>query len=95
MNAREAKQEEILAAREACCVCDQFCKAAANHPRRPVLRTKCFICGQKVCTKCSSKRKYLSYGIVRVCNDCQIESLDGGNNAVVMRRMHRIAKGRS
>lgn len=37
-----------------------------------------------ICNKCSSKRKYLNYGIKRLCNDCQKE-LDKNDYKVVKR----------
>lgn len=74
--------------RESCHVSDQFCTAAANYEGTYV-RAVCFKCDEPVCSKCSSKRKYLRYGTVRLCNDCQVE-LDG-NDEVVMRRMRKMA----
>ena len=73
----------------ACCVSDQFCIAPANS--KPLKHAKgiCFSCGQPVCSKCSSIRKYYTYGKVRLCNDCQV-SYDGNDNAV-MNRMRKMA----
>lgn len=68
-----------------CSVADQFCSSPANlFPVKPAKGT-CFKCGQAVCSNCSSKRKYLNYGKVRLCNNCQIEN--DGNNYVVIRRI--------
>lgn len=76
--------------REICCVVDQFCDAPANLTDRPIIKGECKVCGQLVCTKCSSKRIYKNHGKVRVCNDCQVEELDG-NDEIVMKRMKRMA----
>ncbi len=83
--------------KESCCVADSFCKAPANldDRERPILRGWCFSCGQAVCGNCSSIRKFKpisAYGRRRVCNNCQIENLDGGNDRVVMARMQSIAE---
>ncbi|MHA2279812.1 MAG: hypothetical protein ACXAC5_02890 [Promethearchaeota archaeon] len=74
---------------EPCSVADSFCEAAANFAVIPRLRIKCFACGSTVCCKCSSIRKYLTYGKQRLCNDCQIEM--DGDDRVVRRRLHRLA----
>lgn len=74
-----------------CCVVDQFCSHPANLEGARSLKSECFICGQSVCSSCSSRRKYLHYGRVRVCNDCQIDSLDGGSDSRVMNRLRRMA----
>lgn len=72
-----------------CCVADQFCLAAANFEPRIYTSTKCFDCGDFVCRKCSSKRCYHDYGLVRLCNNCQVEYDDSDKR--VMRRLHRLA----
>ena len=79
--------------RPVCCVVDQFCLAPANlmSKYRPTRIGECFVCGEPVCSKCSSRRNYLHYGRVRICNDCQIESLDNKSDKVVMRRLMRMA----
>ena len=74
---------------ETCCVADQFCSAAANFTPRHRAGGRCFHCGLAVCSFCSSKRKYEKYGVVRLCNNCQI-GLDG-RDRVVMRRLYRLA----
>ncbi len=74
---------------DTCCVVNQFCNSPANLEQPIPARGICFKCGQHVCSKCSSKRKYLHYGIVRLCNDCQIEN--DGNDKVVMRRLNKMA----
>lgn len=73
----------------ACCVSDQFCIAQANLKPLKHARGICFACGESVCSKCSSKRKYYDYGIVRLCNNCQVAY--DGNEEIVMRRMHKLA----
>jgi hypothetical protein len=77
--------------RETCCVIDCFCAAPANleTAERPLLRAKCFCCGQAVCLQCSSRRLYPPNGVVRLCNSCQ-EEIDG-DDRVVMRRMYKLA----
>jgi hypothetical protein len=87
--------------RPTCSVVDGLCVAAANFSNscRPVRIPSCFRCGEDVCRMCSTIRIYRpfgpkrprSYGRKRLCNNCQVE-LDG-NDAVVMRRMNRIALG--
>jgi hypothetical protein len=79
--------------RPVCCVADQFCLAAANFANsvRPQRIAECFVCGEPVCTKCSTRRKYGRYGRVRICNNCQIEVLDGKSDKVVMRRLIKMA----
>lgn len=72
-----------------CCVVDQFCLAAANFEPRIYVKTKCFACGDFVCRKCSSKRRYYEYGLVRLCNNCQVDF--DGNRARVMNRLYRLA----
>ena len=74
---------------ETCCVADQFCIAPANVTLLRPARGKCFSCGQAVCSKCSSIRKYYHYGKVRLCNDCQI--VYDTNDKIVMKRLHRMA----
>lgn len=74
--------------RNTCCVADQFCTAPANYENANA-RAKCFVCGQPVCAKCSSIRKYLQFGRVRMCNDCQVEYDE--SEVVVMRRMYKLA----
>lgn len=34
-------------------------------------RAECFACGMPTCTACSSRRKYMKYGIKRICYNCQ------------------------
>ena len=75
--------------RVSCSVADQFCDAPANGPEETRARAVCFRCGMPVCTKCSSRRKYHNYGIVRLCNNCQTE--EDGNDDIVMRRLRRLA----
>lgn len=73
---------------ETCCVADQHCLAPANvFPRRPAY-AKCYICGQPVCTACSTRRKHQHYGRVRICNDCQILTFEDGE----FRVLYRIAR---
>lgn len=72
-----------------CCVVDQFCTSPALlYPPVPA-RGICFSCGDAVCGKCSTKRKYYNYGKVRLCNNCQVNY--DGNDKVVMRRMYKMA----
>ena len=80
-----------LKPKDVCCVVDQFCLAPANliSSHLPTLRLICFSCGQPVCSKCSSIRKYYDYGKVRLCNICQIEYDD--SDEVVMRRLNKLA----
>lgn len=75
---------------ETCSVVDQFCISPANL--RPIvpIRGVCFRCGLPVCHKCSTKRKYLDHGKVRLCNNCQ-EEIDGNDNRI-MARLIRMAK---
>ena len=72
-----------------CCVADQFCTSPANLVPQVTVRGICFSCGQFVCSKCSSKRKYYGYGKVRLCNNCQIEY--DGNDKIVLRRLMKMA----
>lgn len=74
--------------REACHVADQFCTAAANFTWA-FCRGVCYRCGLPVCAKCSTRRKYLHYGRMRICNDCQTE-IDGNDNRVLA-RIYRMA----
>jgi hypothetical protein len=64
--------------RKQCCVADAGChdsdEATANQ-RMP----SCFACGLDVCTNCSNKRKYLHYGIKRICHSCS-EHIDGNDD---------------
>ena len=76
---------------ETCSVVDRFCTSPANVVPLTRARGVCFRCGGAVCSKCSTKRPYLHYGRVRLCNDCQVE--EDGNQDVVMRRLHRLARG--
>lgn len=73
-----------------CSVVDQFCDSPANLEHPVNVRAVCFCCGEHVCTKCSSKRKYLCYGKQRLCNKCQIE-IDG-TDKIVLRRMIKLAR---
>ena len=75
---------------DTCCVADQFCEAPANYEDSRAY-AKCFVCGEAVCTKCSTKRKYLQYGKKRICNNCQIEYLDNRSDKIVMRRLYKLA----
>lgn len=89
---RQWSQEKKMVKRKAvetCCVVDQFCNSPANLENPVPARGVCFSCGQPVCSKCSSIRKYHHYGKVRLCNDCQVE-MDGGDR-VVMRRLENMA----
>lgn len=73
-----------------CSVGGQFC--SSNYDGARSLRATCFLCGDYVCKKCSSMRKYLYYGVVRLCNGCQIEKDENdGNKDVVMRRLRKMA----
>ncbi len=72
-----------------CSVVDQFCDAPANLEPLRKIRTTCFCCGEIVCGKCSSLRKYLKYGRVRLCNNCQVD-LDG-DDEIVMNRFRKLA----
>ena len=76
-----------------CCVVNQFCLSPANLEEPVPLKSTCFICGEYVCKECSSRRKYLSYGRVRICDTCQVEVLDG-NDDIVMKRIINKAKSR-
>ena len=73
---------------ETCCVADQMCIASAEVENPKSAKGKCFRCGQAVCSKCSSKRNYLIYGKVRLCNDCQVEC--DGNDNLVMKRLRKL-----
>jgi hypothetical protein len=53
-----------------CGVADQDCKAPPNCDPPAETRAECFACGQPVCTNCSRRRTYMSYGVRRVCADC-------------------------
>ena len=76
--------------REACCIADQACDAPANLEPQVKAKSFCFACGRPVCTKCSSRRKYYDYGVKRLCNDCQVEHLDDGDDKVVMARLRKL-----
>jgi hypothetical protein len=72
-----------------CCVADQFCEAASNFEERGYV-SECFVCGEDVCVKCSSRRQYMpDIPPVRMCNDCQVR-LDG-NDKIVMARLNKLA----
>lgn len=73
-----------------CCVVDQFCKAPANLEPPVEARCTCFVCGQAVCSNCSSIRSYYHYGKVRMCNSCQVEY--DGDDKYVMKRLCRISR---
>ena len=73
---------------ETCCVADQCCIAVANFYPLVAAKGECFCCGQKVCSKCSSIRKYLHYGKVRLCNDCQVQY--DGDEKLVMKRLYKM-----
>lgn len=70
--------------RSSCCVADRGCEAPANLEDPPLIKTECFKCGNAVCKNCSSRRKYLNYGIKRLCNDCQVD-MDGTEYKVIYR----------
>lgn len=74
---------------ETCCVVDQFCIASPGVENPTPARYFCFSCGLAVCGTCSTKRTYHEYGVVRLCNDCQIEY--DGNDKRVMARLRRMA----
>lgn len=74
---------------ETCSVVDQFCISPANLFPKVNVRGVCFSCGLPVCHKCSSKRKYMGHGKVRLCNSCQ-EMIDGNDNRI-MARLKRMA----
>lgn len=74
---------------ETCSVVDQFCTSPANIEPLIPARGRCFRCGEAVCSKCSSKRKYLTFGKVRLCNYCQ-EAIDG-NDKRIMARLYKMA----
>lgn len=82
--------------RDICCVVESNeCKSPANieydeEDNSRIILPECFKCGEKVCTRCSSRRKYLSYGRKRLCNNCQVE-IDG-NDKVVVRRLRFLNK---
>lgn len=69
-----------------CAVADQFCLAAANFEPPQAALGVCYRCGMPVCSKCSTRRKYLHYGLKRLCNNCQI-----GNEKRVRARLYRMA----
>jgi len=71
-----------------CCVADQFCTAPANVSFFVIAKGICFACGQNVCSKCSSKRKYYDYGTVRLCNDCQVNYDE--SDKTVMKRLIKL-----
>lgn len=74
-----------------CNVVDQFCEAAANMDPPEGAKFECFSCGQPVCGKCSSYRKYYHYTKKkRLCNNCQVDY--DGNQKMVMDRLHRLAE---
>lgn len=73
---------------ETCCVADQCCIAPANVEPTKAAKGICFCCGQAVCSKCSSLRKYYGFGKVRLCNNCQI--MNDGNDKIVMRRLTKM-----
>jgi hypothetical protein len=72
-----------------CCVVDEFCTSPANLDPPTPARGICFSCGLNVCSKCSSKRKYYDFGVVRLCNNCQIDY--DGNDRIVYRRIMKMA----
>lgn len=74
---------------ETCSVADQFCDAPANVIPGRYVRGQCYRCGLPVCRKCSTRRVYLRYGVVRLCNNCQKE-IDG-NDRRVMARLRKLA----
>ena len=76
-----------LRQREACCVADCACDEPANLIGADA-RPQCFRCGENVCKNCSSRRKYLTYGVKRLCNNCQ-RDMDG-HDKIVMRRLYKL-----
>ena len=76
--------------REHCCVADQFCLAPANLDPPTYAKGECFACGQRVCSNCSSIRKYYNYGKVRLCNNCQVEY--DGNDKIVVKRLMGLSR---
>lgn len=75
---------------ETCCVVNQFCLSPANLEEPVPVRTKCFSCGQAVCTKCSDIRTYWQYGRVRLCDNCQID-YDDSDERVKSKLLRMVA----
>ena len=61
---------------ETCSVVNSGCTSPANQefPKVPA-RGVCFSCGLPVCAKCSKRRKYMGYGLRRICDNC-IEEME-------------------
>jgi hypothetical protein len=46
-----------------------YCTAPPGH-RDSHTKGTCFACGEPVCTACSLRVKYSTYGVQRLCHDC-------------------------
>ena len=75
-----------------CHVAGRGCLSHANLDSnfQPSRLGMCFRCGEETCSKCSSRRKYINYGVVRLCDPCQ-EEFDGTAWHVVYR--HAVRDG--
>jgi hypothetical protein len=58
-------------AEDRCNVVDYGCLAPTNGITR--VRSRCFRCGDTVCTNCSEVQPYLRHGRKRICNNCREE----------------------
>lgn len=83
---------------EPCEVSDAACIAAAGYGNRigyvtgeKSARCECYGCGHRVCSACSSNRQYRG-ALRRLCNRCQVERLDDGSEARVMRRLRALVE---
>lgn len=75
---------------ETCSVVNQFCTSPADLYPPVKARGMCFMCGRAVCAQCSTRRKYLHYGVQRLCDNCQEEL--GYTRQVVLRYWRRAGR---
>lgn len=55
--------------KHACCsVVETNCLAPPALDR--CVRSSCFACGEDVCLNCSKRKRYMNYGVRRLCNHC-------------------------
>jgi hypothetical protein len=73
---------------EICCIANQDCTADGSLEPPKAAKGTCFKCGQKVCTQCSQRIKYMNYGRVRICDSC-LDEIRGDEFASVKKYLKR------
>lgn len=91
------EEEEEIPLNTSCDVVGQGCLAPPAltlyaHEQPPTV-IDCYKCGMGVCRACSSRRKYLRYGVQLLCDNCQEEE-DGTAYHVVLRNAMRAGFSR-